>query len=381
MTSSRTTFFLFSLLALLIGAFSAVGVSVWYVSPKLDAISASIANRLDHVSSTPPQVEVVRVEREPAAPVVPAVFLQGRRSPVLSLIRRAARTGEEDVVTPERTLGALTALTVDGWLVTSADIFSVIRLNEVYVVWEGRTYPITKAIRDVSTGLAYLKITAQNLPVVEFAYTPDISAGLPVWLETAPGSMSPHVIIDTRAQQFTGVVGSEKMVRRYRINTVATSNEAGSPVWNGRGQLVGVIDAGETSTQVIPAASISDSLSGVVANGEIRRQTLGINGLDTMFLIKTAQVSNKLPTGFIIRADRTRALSAIDLKGPSAKLLKEGDILQRIDQDVLDAGTDLAERLAEYRPGTSLSVYGERNNVAFQANLILGSVVTSEVLK
>jgi S1-C subfamily serine protease len=71
----------------------------------------------------------------------------------------------------------------------------------------------------------------------------------------------------------------------------------------------------------------------------------------------------------------------VENKGAAAKFLKEGDVIERIDNDVIQDATDVAERLEEYRPGTILPVYGMRAGSPFQMNIALGEVVTSELLK
>jgi S1-C subfamily serine protease len=61
--------------------------------------------------------------------------------------------------------------------------------------------------------------------------------------------------------------------------------------------------------------------------------------------------------------------------------LADGDVIERIERDILDGTADLGERLFEYRPGASVSVSGRRRKDAFQAEVTLGAEVVSENLK
>jgi S1-C subfamily serine protease len=370
--------------ALLSGAAGAFFVSQHYLFPRIQALQRSMTEYMDRVPSSPtPAVEVVRVEREPAAPIIPALFLQDRRSPLLSLVR--LQGAEPELLTNERVIGSLISLTVDGWLLGPSTLFEEIRLSEVGVVSGGRLYPIREAIRDTATGLVYVKIAAQSASVVGFTPSQDVVAGLPVWTETAPQRFLPHVIVDVRERAVEGVVASEAITRRYVINASLLNMAKGSAVWNGAGQLVGVVEATDAmGAHVIPAAEAMKVLTPLLTTREIRHTTLGVAGVSASYLLSSDSSASSTSTvgiGFAVRGDRARAVPAVDPKGPAAKVLKDGDVLERLDRDILDGSLDLGERLAQYRPGTMLMLYGRRGNKRFEGSVTLGSVVTSEVLK
>lgn len=352
----------------------------WYGSPRWQALEDRVNQRLDRMGGEARPVEIIRVEREPAAPVIPSLFLQGRRSPVLPLVRRTLKSNEENVFTIDRQIGSLTALTVDGWLLGSASLFESLRVADVGVVWEGRIYSLSNVVRDTSTGFVYAKAALQNLPVVGFARSEDVVTGLPVWVEPQPGRVFPQTVVDSGSQIFQGSLPSERFTRRYVLNGGSFSPNGGA-VWDASGQLVGLMDVSNGSVKVIPATFVAATLASLSVSNEIRRTTLGIHGFETSFLLTEAGQVRAMPRGFLVRTERARGITGVEPKGPSATALKEGDVLQKLDQDVLDATTELAYRLAQYRPGTRLTLYGERAGKPFQASVVLGSVVTSEVLK
>jgi S1-C subfamily serine protease len=377
---------LVALLAIVGGALAGVVTSTWYVSPQFQILERNLRERLDHAtSSVGSPVEVVRVEREPAAPVIPPLFLQGRRSLALLLVKRGAHPQDEQTLNEDRILGSVSTLTTDGWLLAPAHLFEGLHAADVGVVWEGRVYPLTKAVRDTSSDLVYAKVALQNLPVAGFIRSEDVVNGLPVWIETTPGRIAPQVVIDVHERAFHGLVSSERMTRRYMLNGDAASFGKGGVVWSGKGELVGVLEVGgglNGSAAVIPAASVAHALSSILATQEIRRASLGVNGMNAAFLFAEASSSAVRPAaGFLLRGDRAHAIAAVENKGAAAKFLKEGDVIERIDNDVIQDATDVAERLEEYRPGTILPVYGMRAGSPFQMNIALGEVVTSELLK
>lgn len=374
-------FLIVVILAGIVGGVAGFGVLDQAVVPRLQQLESTLRERIDQqATTTKSHVQVVRVEREPAAPVIPSVFLQNRRSSLVSLIKRARSGEDESLLTDDRFVGSLAALTVDGWLATSASLFEGIRVGDVQIIWEGRTYPILKAIKDTSTDIVYVKTGIQDLPVTSFVSSADIVTGLPVWLETEPGRLSPHVIIDVRERFSQLPMSSEKILHRYVINGAFFSAAKGGNVWDARGQLIGMVEGGNAGgIRIIPASGISEILASLTGRQEIRRATFGVAGIETAAMLPG--FSDRLVPGYLIRSDRAHGLVAVDPKGPAANLLKEGDIIERIDRDVLDGTVDLGERLSVYQPGTALTVYGQRAGKPFQVSLKLGSVVTSEVLK
>lgn len=371
------------LTALVAGSLAGAVAAMWYVSPQFQALERNLRERVDRASSKTTPVEVVRVEREPAAPVIPSLFLQGRRSPTLLLVRRNLRA-DDQLLNEERIVGSASALTTDGWLLAPGRLFESLRLADVGVLWEGRVYPLVKAVRDTSSDLVYTKVALQNLPVASFVRSEDVVNGLPVWVETTPGRVSPQVIVDTHERLARGLISSERRTRRYVLNGQAATFAKGGIVWNATGELVGVLGESEGSSgaaTVIPASSVASALTSLLATQEIRRPSLGIHGVNAAFLVMDAATSKPSRSGFLLRGDRLRGIVAVDPKGPAAKGLREGDVIERMDNDVIQDAADVAERLEQYRPGTVLPIHGTRAGVPFQLTVSLGEVITSELVK
>ncbi len=62
-------------------------------------------------------------------------------------------------------------------------------------------------------------------------------------------------------------------------------------------------------------------------------------------------------------------------------MLQDGDVIERVEHDILDGSADLGEALLEYRPATTVTFSGTRQGKPMQWTLTLGSVVTSEEVK
>lgn len=336
-------------------------------------------------TSTKPGVEIVPLER-PLSSTPVALFASRRVSPVLDLIKKSSleKVGEDLIGSPDRLTGAAVALTADGWLATSHAAVRDVRLADLLVVHQGRSYPIQKAIHDTSTDAVFLKTSIQDLPVTAFVKATDVAYGLPVWMEPRSRFVSQQMILDVHitTATTTDVVSSERASRRFFMTGQSDARISGGGVWDGNGRLIGLLDTRlNDGWTVLPASNLSSALLAVLSGGEIRHASLGVRTYDLTDIILD-QAQTDLPNrGAWIHADRRGTAPGIVKLGPAAKVLREGDVIERIERDILDGTADLGERLLDYPPGTRVTVYGQREGVRFEEVVTLGTVVTGEVLK
>lgn len=330
---------------------------------------------------TPPPVEVIPVESRPITPAYPAAFSERRTSGVLTLVRRV-RTTLEEPVAPERELGSAVAVTSDGWLATTDDALENVRLADLGVIVNGRVLAVERGVRDTSTGVTYLKTVATGLPTAGFVRPSDVVAGAPVWVEAVPRQLVPEIVVTVRARPDTDAVSSEEAARRFLVSGSAEGLRSGAAVWDGAARLVGLLESGESGGwRVIPAGPIGSGLSQLLSNDEIRRASLGVRSLDLSALTFDASTTTLPALGAWLRPNRALGLPAVAPRGPAASVLQDGDVIERIERDILDGTADLGERLLEYRPGASVSVSGRRRGTAFQAQVTLGSEIVSEAIR
>jgi S1-C subfamily serine protease len=133
--------------------------------------------------------------------------------------------------------------------------------------------------------------------------------------------------------------------------------------------------------RVIPAGPIGSSLSQFLQNGFISRASLGVHSVELSGLALDLTTSTLPSLGAWLHPDRKSGLPSINVKGPSAKLLQDGDVIQRIERDILDGTADLGERLLDYRPGVTVEVTGMRKGRPFDVQIPLGNETVSEILK
>ncbi len=356
-----------------------VAGSLLIIQPALTRLEGTVSRIEARVTTTTPEtlVEVLPIQNTDVYPGLPAALRVGRASPTLPVFRSDARAAEDLVFSHESTMSAI-ALTGDGWLVTSGVGVTPARVGELAIGWKGKLYPPERAIRDTSTGLLYIKIPVTNLPAAALASRPDVDLGAPVWLESASQQYAPNTLV--RLGMATGshvTFSSDQWNRRYFLAYTPAASFAS--VWNERGQLVGFAEGGRG--EVLPADAIRAALTSLLNRGEIHRPTLGVRYVD-VYETYTREIDRDLPQkGALLRADKRLALPAVSPTGPAKMALREGDVIDRIDRDILDGTWTLAERVLEYLPGATVVVAGTRDGKPFEARVTFGDVVTSEVLK
>lgn len=355
-----------------------------YVSPRLLPLNSNATSTATVATTTPatPNVQIVPVTTQSTqASIYPGTFAARGLSPVLTLVKKTAVQNADLPLSEDQEIGRAVALTSDGWLVTTYAAIRNIRVADLQVAWQGKVFAIDKAVRDAASDAVFLKTSTTGLPVTALVDPADLSAGSQVWLEPDSGRLYPETLIDLRAPAMNDPVSSERAVRRLLVTGAGENNGLGGALWNAQGQLIGLLESKSAAGwRVLPASDLRTALNALLAGTEIRHASLGVRASDLSSLVQ-AQTSRDWPErGAWLRADKTHNLPAVSPTGPSAKLLRDGDVIDRIERDVLDGTADLGERLLDYKPGAEVTLYGTRDGQPFQVSVTLGSVVTGERL-
>lgn len=367
--------FLPTVAGVLAGTVMALVVTLALVQPQIQSIHDQI-DLLGQATSTPsipivPPVQIVPIEPRPLVPAYPPAFLERRISSVLTIIRRGR--ADNLPIASERELGSAVAITSDGWLATSQSAVDGLRLAELSVVWNGRAYPVRRAVHDTATDIVYLNIETRDLPAAAFARASDVESGAAVWFESRPKQLRADLVIDDSQMLTRDALSSERAGRRFLVQGLSGKN-SGAAVWDGGGKLVGIAEeTDEHGTRVIPAEGLGTALAQLIGTGEITRPLLGIRGIDLADIALDTASSTLPQLGTWVRA--------VPAGTPAYRNLAENDVIERVERDILDGSADLGERLLDYRPGVTITLYGQRNGRPFQARVTLGSHNTAETIK
>lgn len=332
-----------------------------------------------HVTST---LELIPLERRAASPFVPPTFLNRRVSSVASLYRKP-RSSDEHVLNTDKLIGQAVALTSDGWLVTAASVFGDARIADFLVWVDGAAYPIEHATTDSLTGAVFLKIATNDLTSAAFARVQDIGVGTELWVEARPGEFSPSLTLSTMTRVLPNeVISSEQASRRLHVVGTVMHGDTGAAAWDPHGSLVGINDGKEGERiRLIPASGIASSFASLLNRGKIMHAYLGIRAVDLASMRTDLPRDTKKMIGALIKDDKRTGKIGIQRDSPAMGKLKIGDIVLRVERDILDGSADLGEILAEYQPGTQVTVRVLRDGQDLDIPIQLGEVITSELIK
>jgi S1-C subfamily serine protease len=366
------------------------GAAAGFTTSSIIPETQSVPIRNIVTTSTPISVvptstfELVPLERRIVTPLVPPAFAKRKVSAVATLYRKTKGTAiEERVFTDDRMLGQAVALTSDGWFVTSASVFEGLRLADVTLWYRGSSYTLEKGIIDHINNTVFFKAPATDLVPSAFAHLQELQSGAEMWLETRSGELTPSIVVSINARTSIGSISSEIISRRIIAGGVSGAGDRGGAAWDPNGSLIGLVDSSAGArVRLIPGSSIATSFASLLKDGEIRHAQLGVNAID-LATMRVDGVRDGLPTyGAWIVDDKksgklgiTRDLSAFQAK------MKTGDVILRVDRDILDGSADLGEILADYQPGTLVTLRVMRQSTDIDVPVTLRQFITSEFIK
>lgn len=379
-----------ALLVLAAVAGALAGTAAALVVTPLDFRSVPPTDATSTVPTTTPtttvaELSLTRLEPRLASSVLPPEFLSRRASPVAAIYRKArGATVDERILTDDRLLGQGVALTSDGWIVTQASVVGSLSVSELTVWINGKSASVTRGVTDRVNGTAYLKIAASDLTAPAFGQVMDLVPGSEIWMERRAGALSPTLVtILSERMPTADPGGSETANRRIRLDAAAREGDRGSPAWDSRGALVGLIESavGEPA-RVIPSSSIASSFASLLNQDAIRHASLGARFTDLAALRIDGDRGTLPLRGALLKDDRKQGKPAVAKDSPAAKAgLKAGDVILAVERDILDGTADLGEILSEYLPNTRATLRVWRNGTELDVPVEFGALVTSEPMK
>lgn len=346
---------------------------VWDISP---------SNVVTTSTSSEPEtgVTVIPIDRRGTEPGIPPTFLE-RKTSVANVFLKPARGGS--VLGDEALLGQAVAVTSDGWFMFPYGLMEGHAVRELLFWHQGITATATSAILDERSSVVFVKTDLKELHAPAFTPYQDVAVGTPVWLERRPGSFIEDRVTSLSAfsENRDGIL-SRRSNRRPGMGSIIESGDEGAPVWGADGRLIGIL-MGETGgdRRLIPASVLLPSLNNILNQGESSHADLGVRSIDLAYLRILGETD--LPQrGAWIQGDKTRGLPAIEAASPalSAKL-KEGDVIVAVDRDILDGTADLTEVLAQYRPGSEVTLTILRGTETLRITLALGNARVSRIIE
>jgi S1-C subfamily serine protease len=199
--------------------------------------------------SSPDPPDPRRGARRPG-PAAPESLAQAV-SPALVTVRAAGRRGAGFVVDSS------------GYVVTSQRLVAGRGPIEV-TLHDGRTLPVSVVSRDPAAGVAVLKLNADGLPVARLGTSSGLRVGDPVLALGARRSSGPAVTAGSL--RGTGATGGI-----LALDVPLTPGGGGGPLFNARGEVIGVASDGRRDgapATAVPIDRIKPILRGLQTGGQ-----------------------------------------------------------------------------------------------------------------
>ncbi len=308
--------------------------------------------------------EKVRQHEEAARPPEPVLRPTGKlwrerpgNSPLpefiapasLAPLVKAVRPGVVNVATTNqgasRSLGSGFLINPDGLVVTNNHV--VERAQSIRVrLADGRELDAAVVGRDASTDLALLRLSgegAANLPTVFLGDSDKlevgdwvVAIGNPFGLDTSVT----HGLISARER----VIGVGPFDEFIQTNALINPGNSGGPLFNMRGDVVGVTTAVVSQGQgigfAVPINLVKDLLPNLLANGRAERGWLGVN------IQEVGEGTNK-----------AAVVSDVYKSSPAAKAgILPGDKMVGVGGRQVESYLQLLRRIALLAPGTTVKL-------------------------
>jgi serine protease Do len=242
--------------------------------------------------------------------------------------------------------------------------------NATYTVVtnDGKSYAAKVVSLDRVNDVAFVRITASNLPVVQLADSGAVKVGQKVVaignaLGQFQNTVTEGIISGLGRPIMAGdQVGGDPEPLQNLLQTDAAINpgNSGGPLVNLDGQVVGINTAvaGQGAQNIgfaIPINDVKPLLASVKSVGRIVRAYLGVR---YVLIDKQTATANSLPVdrGAWVRA-ADDANPGVVADSPAAKAgVKEGDIITKIGNDTVDATHSLQSLIGKHKVGDKVAV-------------------------
>ncbi len=269
----------------------------------------------------------------------------------------------------QRSLGSGVIIRSDGYVITNHHVIE--NADEVSVqLLDGREFKATLVGQDIDTDLALLRVPVTDLPAIPMGRSDQTKTGDVVLAIGNPYGLGHSVtqgIVSATGRAQLGLFTFENF-----IQTDAAINEgnSGGALVNTDGELVGI------NTAVLSASLMPDGISfaipvnlvrGVsqqlITHGRVIRGWLGVSPQNL-----SAQRSEDIGIPGTIGIE----LYDVNGDGPGFRAgLRPGDVITRIDSNVIRVSRDALNLVAGMSPGSEILIDGFRDGRSFQVSAVI----------
>jgi putative serine protease PepD len=276
---------------------------------------------------------------------------------VVTIRSRSGRSGS---------LGSGFIASPDGFILTNEHVVSVSN-SEISVIFaDGREAPARLVGSEPESDVAVLKVEQTGLTVIEFGDSDAVQVGDPAIAIGAPLGLSNTVtsgIVSAVDRPVTvGEAGASRFYAAIQTDAAINQGNSGGPLLDLGGRVIGinsVIRATGSSEETagniglgfaIPINQAKRQAQDIIERGKARRTVMGA----------VPDAAYRSPAGGV-------RLTSVQAGGPAeAAGLRAGDIIMKVDDDLLTGPDDLVALVRKFAPGAVVPVEFQRAGGAAQ---------------
>lgn len=264
-------------------------------------------------------------------------------------------------------------LSSDGYILTNYHVIE--DANEITIMLNnGDEYPATLTGGDSQTDIAVLKIDASGLSAVTIGNSDSITVGDQVVAIGNPlGELANSLTVGYISAKERVVTIDEYPRSMIQTDASVSPGNSGGPLFNNRGEVIGVVSAKSVSTGVegigfaIPINQVMDIATDLIDHGYVTgRPYIGIGYSEI-----SRQAANylRLPEGvYGIYVENVEKDAAAEKAG-----IQKGDVIIKLNDDQINSGSDMVKAKLKYNAGDTVSITVYRNGEEVTLSLTFGT--------
>ena len=271
-------------------------------------------------------------------------------------------------------VGSGFVISADGYVVTNNHV--VERADSIKVIMQnGDQYEAVVIGLDPKTDLALLKVTADEaLPFVELGDSGSARVGEWVIAVGNPFGLGGSVTVGV-VSALGRDINSGPYDDYLQIDAPINRGNSGGPLFNNRGQVIGVNSAIYSPTGgsvgigfAIPSNMVGDIVAELKVHGKVSRGWLGV---------RIQPLTDELAQTLELDEPRGALVAGIELDSPAARGgVKPGDVIVGMNGEKLDDYKDLPKRVAEASSGQASILQIVRQGEPLDLTINIGSAPT-----
>jgi Do/DeqQ family serine protease len=258
--------------------------------------------------------------------------------------------------------GSGVIFTADGYVVTNNHVID--GAESIEVIHNKKTYKAKIVGRDPSTDLALLKIDAKNMPNIRLGRSKDVQIGEWVLAVGNPFNLTSTVtagIVSAKGRSLQLLSRNTRFPIESFIQTDAAINpgNSGGALVNLKGELIGINTAILSQTGsytgygfAVPVDIVAKVVGDLIQYGEVQKAFIGL---------EVSDLDSEIAKEFGIRDLEGVVIQKVMKEGAAFSAgLKKGDVILKINQEVINSKADFDENLSYFKPGDEINITYKR---------------------